>query len=346
MRKYFFFATQTKNLLATETWTLRTAKTQEPRARKARLLRATQTQALLAVVLLAVAIVAGCTPQRKLIYLQDKSSSQGKPAEYTQDDIRPFDQTTAPQEKSSPTEGPAKHHPTSDGLMLQPAAQHKEPPARANQVEYRLQPGDILHVRVLTSDPYSPEVINSFDIRRYTKGSGDVGNPDMYLHGHSINLAGYIHLPMVGNVHVAGRTIEEAQEIIRKKTTAFLLDAVVSVKLVNFSVTVLGEVRRPGTYYLYDHNLTIMDAIGMAGDLTDYGRRQIHIIRQNPGGPVFAQIDITDRRALDSEVFYLHPNDLIYVEPHTTKRFGFAQFPFAVVFSAISTTLLLINFFN
>ncbi len=315
-----------------------TTKTQVLAAAKTQVLMAAKTQVLLAVILLMAVFASGCTPQRKLIYLQDKSASRGGPDTM----VHPV----APHEKATPPEGSSKHHPDSDDTIAPPTDTHKKTSTRADPAEYRLQPGDILHVRVLTSDPYSPEVINSFDIRRYTKGSGDVGNPDMYLHGHSINLAGYIHLPMVGDVHVAGRTIEEAQEIIREKTTAFLLDAVVSVKLVNFSVTILGEVRRPGTYYLYDHNLTIMDAIGMAGDLTDYGRRQIHIIRQDPGGPVFAKIDITDRRALDSELFYLHPNDLIYVEPHTTKRFGFSQFPFAVVFSAISTGLLLINFFN
>ncbi len=269
-------------------------------------MKKTFPKASVQLLMLAAVLLGACTPQGKLTYLQTKSA---------RDDAM---QARAPEDRR----------------------------LQGESAEYRLQPGDILHVRVMTADPDAPEVINSFDIRRYTKGTGDAGNPDMYLHGHSVSQSGHIHLPLVGAVHVAGQTLEEARELIREGTSTYLLDAVVSVKLVNFSVTVLGEVRRPGTYYLYDHKLTIMDAIGMAGDLTDYGNRNIHIVRQRMDGPEFSRLDITGRQALASELYHLHPNDLIYVEPHITKRFGFSQFPFAVVFSAISTSLLLINFFN
>lgn len=209
---------------------------------------------------------------------------------------------------------------------------------------YRLRPGDIVHVRVMSTDPVANQIYNIDDTRRFTTRAGGVGDPHMFLYGYTINESGYIQMPVIGDVSLQGRTLEEAHEVIRENAREYLVDANVSVKLVNFSVTVLGEVRRPGNFYVYDHEFTLMDAIALAGDLTDYGKREINLIRQTDDGLKFFTIDITDRSAVASEFYHLQPNDLVYVEPTIAKRFGFDQFPFAVMFSAISTALLLINF--
>lgn len=211
---------------------------------------------------------------------------------------------------------------------------------------YRLKPGDILHVRILSSDPDMYDIFNLDVTRRITTRGTEAGDPMMFLYGYTINQEGEIQLPVIGSVKVSGYTLDEVLTIVQKEAANYLVDATVSVKIVNFSVTILGEVRRPGSFYVYDHEFTIMDAIGLAGDLTDYGNRQVHVIRHTDSGVKFDRLDITDRRAVNSELYYLQPNDLVYVEPLVAKRFGFAQFPFGVVFSAISTTLLLINFFN
>ncbi len=212
---------------------------------------------------------------------------------------------------------------------------------------YRLKPGDILHVRVMSSDPDANDVFNLDRMQRFTTSrSADIGDPNMFLYGHTITNQGTIQLPVIGKVPVADKTLEEAHTLIQEAAEEYIIDATVSVKIVNFSVTVLGEVRRPGSFYIYDHDFTIMDALGLAGDLTDYGNRDILVVRHTDNGLNFNRINITDRAAVSSEFYYLQPNDLVYVEPLTAKRFGFAQFPFAVLFSAISTTLLLINFFN
>ena len=212
---------------------------------------------------------------------------------------------------------------------------------------YRLKPGDILHVRVMSSDPEAHDVFNLDRMQRYTTSrTADVGDPNMFLYGHTITNEGTIQLPVIGKIQVANTTLEEAHDLIQEHAAEYIIDATVSVKIVNFSVTVLGEVRRPGSFYIYDHEFTIMDALGLAGDLTDYGNRDILVVRHTDNGLSFNRINITDRAAVSSELYYLQPNDLVYVEPLTAKRFGFAQFPFAVLFSAVSTTLLLINFFN
>jgi polysaccharide biosynthesis/export protein len=244
---------------------------------------------------LAIMLAASCTPQKRLVYMQDKQESGSE-------------------------------------LAVRPDA-------------YRLKPGDILHVNIMTSDPTAQDLFNLDMTRRLAQSrTTDIGDPNMYLYGYTINAEGNIIMPVIGPVHVANCTLDEAQELIQDRAGEYLVDATASVKIVNFSVTVLGEVRRAGSFYVYDHEFTVLDAIGMAGDLTDYGNRRIHVIRQTSDGIQFDRIDITDRRSVTSPLYYLQPNDVVYVEPLIAKRFGFAQFPFGVVFSAITTTLLLINF--
>ena len=214
-----------------------------------------------------------------------------------------------------------------------------------NVDDYTLKPNDILHIRVSTLDEDAHSLFNMEDLRTMrTTTTAGLGDLNLYIYGYSVNEAGMIQMPVVGEILVAGMSLDDARATIQEKVEEYLIGATISVKLVNFSVTVLGEVRRPGNYYVFDNEFTIMDAIGLAGDLTDYGNRNINIVRRTAGGVQFATLDITDRGAVTSDYYYLQPNDLVYVEPHTVKRLGFAQFPFAVLFSAISTTLLLINF--
>ncbi len=210
--------------------------------------------------------------------------------------------------------------------------------------DYRVKPGDILYVRVMTLEEESYRMFNSDDFTRSTYGGRD--NISVYIHGYTVNELGYIKMPVVGDVKVDGMNISFITEHIQEKVGKYLVDATVVVKLVNFNITVLGEVRRPGNYYIYDNQLTIVDALGLAGDMTDFGRRRVNIVRHTPEGAKFASLDMTDRRSFSSEFFYLQSNDIVYVEPSIAKRLGFADFPFAVLFSAITTTILLLNYIN
>jgi polysaccharide biosynthesis/export protein len=212
--------------------------------------------------------------------------------------------------------------------------------------EYVLKPGDILHVRIMSSDQEADAIFNLEDNNRTVARNVAVGDPQMFLYGYSINARGEIQLPVIGTIKVSGLSIDSTHSLIQERAAEYIIDATVAVKIVNFSVTVLGEVRAPGTFYVYDHEFTILGALGAAGDLTDYGNRNIHLVRRTDDGLNFHRLDITDRRSVTSELYYLQPNDIIYVEPLLAKRFGFATFPFGVFFSAITTTLLLISYFK
>ncbi len=217
----------------------------------------------------------------------------------------------------------------------------------AGERKYTLKPGDILYVRVMTTNTEMNELFNIGEVRAaYRTTAAAVGDPQMYIYGYNINQEGNIQLPVIGDIRVAGYTIEEVHQRIHERTKEHLLDATISVRLVNFKVTVLGEVNLPGTYNIYDDEFTVIDALGVAGDMTDYGNRRVHIIRKTDHGHQFLRLDITDREAVASGFYYLQPNDVVYVEPMLAKRFNLAQFPFAVFFSAISTAILLLNFMN
>lgn len=247
-------------------------------------------------VLMVILVAGACTPQHRLVYMQDRQDA-------------------------------------GDALPVFVG-------------DYLVKPGDILHVRVTTPDANAQALFNADDIRMTRSTSGGTGDLSLYIYGYTINHQGKIQMPVIGEVAVAGLTINQARDAIQALVDEYLIGATVSVKMVNFSVTVLGEVKRPGNYYVYDNQFTLMDALGLAGDLTDYGNRKVKVVRRSAEGVEFATLDITDRRSVTSKLYYLQPGDLVYVEPLPAKRAGFAQFPFAVLFSAITTTLLLINFFK
>ncbi len=210
--------------------------------------------------------------------------------------------------------------------------------------EYYIKAGDILHVRVLTMEEESFLMFNNVENRGSTSYSTRENQISVYLHGYNVSDNGNITLPVIGKVEVAGLTTERAQDKIQEKIDKYLIGATVVVKIANFSVTVLGEVKRPGNYYVYDNRFTVMDVLGMAGDMTEFGNRQVNIVRQTEDGAVFSVLDITDSQAVTSEFYYLQPDDLVYVQPHRVKRLGFREFPFSVLFSAITTTILLLGF--
>jgi polysaccharide biosynthesis/export protein len=214
--------------------------------------------------------------------------------------------------------------------------------------DYRIKNGDILYIQVLTLDEESYGMFNSDRSSQRTtqSGGGGIGNPQMFLSGYNVDEYGNVMMPVVGIVNVSGLTISEATDQIGKRVEEYLHGATVLVKLVNFSVTILGEVRSPGKYYVYDNRVNIIDIISVAGDLTDFGNRNLTIVRQTSEGAAFGSINLNDAQAIKSEYFYLQPNDIVYVEPHKLKRLGISQFPISLVFSTISFTLFLITYFS
>lgn len=199
-----------------------------------------------------------------------------------------------------------------------------------------------------------------FGLRHWTKKTADyfntspinqvqqINNAALYMSGQSIDVDGNVTLSEVGKIKVANLSVYEAQEKIQKRVNEFLSNATVVVKLVSFKITVLGEVANPGYFYVYNDQATVLEALGMAGDLTDYGQRDnITLVRQVEGGSIVKVLNLKSKNVIASPYYYLMPNDVLYVQPLKAKldrgNLGTLNV-LSILFGAISTALLLLNY--
>ena len=212
---------------------------------------------------------------------------------------------------------------------------------------YKLQANDVLSVKVQSDQPDLSNIFNIVDPSN-PFGLADPGS--MYLSGYSIDEEGNIRLPIVGELKVAGLTTSETQELIQRNVVRYIKDATVVVKVISYKVSVLGEVRVPGYYYIYNERATLLEGLAKAGDLTQAGNRsKVKLIRQTPQGSEVVLLDLTDPNLVQSPYYYLKPNDVLYVEPLRTqlKRDNLVVWNavFAAV-SAISTAVLVVTYFR
>lgn len=144
-----------------------------------------------------------------------------------------------------------------------------------------------------------------------------------FLNGFTIDHDGNVDLPIVGKVQIKGLTLFEAQEAISKKASEYYANPSIRIFLMNYYVTVLGEVNNPGRYAIYNNRITVFEAIGMAQDATDFAsREQIKVLRTRDGKNHLFHIDLTDEKILDSEMVFVQPNDVIMVKPQKRKKYA------------------------
>lgn len=151
-----------------------------------------------------------------------------------------------------------------------------------------------------------------------TNGISTVGNQQ--LQSYLIAKDGTIEFPQLGTLQIAGLTRLQAIAMLKEKLKPFLVDPVVNINLVNFKITVLGEVKKPGTYPVKTERISIIEALGLAGDLTIHGTRQnALLIRETTQGTVHERIDLSASDLFSSPYYYLQQNDVLYIEPNKPK---------------------------
>jgi polysaccharide export outer membrane protein len=210
---------------------------------------------------------------------------------------------------------------------------------------YKIQKRDVLYIQVLSLNKEITELINSTS----TSNSTSVLSNDasMFIYGYNVSDSGNVEIPVIGKVTVYNKTIDEAKTEIEKKSAVFLKDATVILKLISFKFSVLGEVKSPGVFQNYNNQLTVLEAIGKAGDITPYGdRHKILVVRPGNDGTKTFRIDITQTSILNSEGFFLLPNDIVYVEPVKSYNFKVNIQNVALLLSGISTLILVLNYIN
>lgn len=153
-----------------------------------------------------------------------------------------------------------------------------------------------------------------------TTNYGTSGSSSSQPFGYLVDTDGQIELPLVGKIRVEGLATRIAADTIRRRLGFYLKEPSVSIRNINFKVSVLGEVNRPAVYVIPDEKITLPEVLSLAGDLTIYGRREnIMIIREENSKREYIRIDMTSRDIFDSPYYYLHKNDIIYVEPAKAK---------------------------
>lgn len=211
--------------------------------------------------------------------------------------------------------------------------------------EYHLGVGDNLYIKVRSLDAKSNDFFNNMG----SSGNSNAAYSDagIYLNSYNVDQEGNINFPFVGPINVIGLTLDETQERIAEILNEYLKETTITVKLVNFNITLVGEIRKPGEYKVYQDKINIFEVVAMAGDITDYGNRnEVKLMRKTDDGTALHIIDLTREDILESPYFYLKPNDVIYIEPLKGKQFAFATFPYGLLFSTISLTLVLLTFFK
>ncbi|WP_303409729.1 polysaccharide biosynthesis/export family protein [Pontibacter coccineus] len=220
-------------------------------------------------------------------------------------------------------------------------------PMQTTYTPYQLQPADVLSIKVQSLEP---EISNIYNIVPPSSAFGFADPGTMFLSGYSVDDEGNVNLPNVGKVKVSGLTLQQTQELIQRNVDRYITNATVVVKLINFRVSVLGEVQRPGQYFVYNERATLFDALGMAGDLTrGAARENVKLVRQTPGGSEVVLLDLKDPNIVQSKYYFMQPNDVLYVEPSVAqvKRDNLVALNVVTIaLGVISTAAVILNYFK
>jgi polysaccharide export outer membrane protein len=206
-----------------------------------------------------------------------------------------------------------------------------------------IEPFDELYIEIVSLDR---EDVNFFE-RRSSNSFGSSSPEGFSIISYRVDESGNVNLPVIGRVKVSGYTLVEATDLLEKRLVGYLNQPSIKLKFVNKSVTMIGYVRSPGRYYYSGDRITIFQALGMAGDIVEYGnRKSVLLIREDKDGVKKTRIDLTNESVLESPYYYLRSNDVIYVEPLRKRWWGMNSFPFSLVLSSITTFILVLNYTN
>ena len=186
-----------------------------------------------------------------------------------------------------------------------------------NLNEIKIQPHDQLSIVVSCKEPELAQLFNLVQANKRV-GQGAQQQSQGNISVYTVNNSGDINFPMLGDIHIAGLNRQQISEKIAKDLIEgrWVSDPVVSVEFVNLHFSVVGEVSNPGAYAINDDKVTLLEAISRAGDLTEYGEREVTVIREQDGKRTKYLVDLKDDNLFKSPAFYLQQNDVIYVQPN------------------------------
>ena len=201
----------------------------------------------------------------------------------------------------------------------------------------RLQTDDQLQIVISSISPEASQLFNLMGSAVITGNNNQTQNMQSV---YTVSPTGNITIPVVGEISVAGLTTDEAKDEIKKAVSEYLKDAVISVSLINFRVTVMGEVSRPASFQVIGEKINVLEAIGMAGDLTVFAKRSnIKVIRKAGDKVEVAHLNLNNSSAMRSPFYNLRQNDIVLVEPG--KRKGLQAEGLNIIVPAITSVISL-----
>lgn len=250
--------------------------------------------------LILLLLLGSCIPQKKIIYMQDKTSEKGYQNEYQKSEVI--------------TES------------------------------YKVKPGDYIYIRINST---KEEINNLYNLGGSAMSSMNMtSGGSMKYYSYVVKDNGSIDFPFIGDIDVKGKTLsiikEELHALLSKSIDSFSLQ----VMLANNNFTIVGEVNNPGQYTMSREQISLYEAIGIAGDVTAFGKRtRVRIIRPTENGSTTITADLTDKNLLDSQNYFILPNDLIYIEPMAAKQLGIGDtFSFNMISWVLSVAVLINTF--
>lgn len=214
---------------------------------------------------------------------------------------------------------------------------------KTNSYEIKIQPDDLLMIIVSADDP---EIAIPFNLT--TVSTPNLANPSVIsgqqtIQSYLVNASGMIDFPVLGKLKVSGLTRTEVLKMLHDKISAFIKNPIINLRIMNFKISVQGEVTIPGTYTVASERITLIEALSMAKDLTIYGKRDnILIIREIDGVKSYNRVDLTKADFINSPFYYLSQNDVVYIEPNKNKINGAAVGPNTSVLISITSLLITI----
>lgn len=196
---------------------------------------------------------------------------------------------------------------------------------KANSYEIKIQPDDLLMIIVSADDPETAIPFNLSTINIPTAGAANVAQGQLTIQTYLVDATGKIDFPILGKLSVGGLSRTEIMQLLESKISKYIKNPIINIRVMNFKVSVQGEVTLPGTYPVSSDRITLIEAISMAKDLTIYGKRDnILIIREVNGVKSYNRVDITKADFIHSPFYYLAQNDVVYVEPNKARINGAA----------------------
>ncbi|AOW11040.1 polysaccharide biosynthesis/export family protein [Flavobacterium gilvum] len=218
-----------------------------------------------------------------------------------------------------------------------------------NSYEIKIQPDDLLMIIVSADNPEVAIPFNLTSVAVSNTGKLDTTTGQLTMQSYLVSRDGMIDFPVLGKIQVGGLTRTEVLSLLQSKIGAYIKNPIINLRVMNFKISLQGEVNSPGTYPVTSERVTLIEALSMAKDLTIYGRRNnILVIRETNGVKSYNRVDITKSDFISSPFYYLTQNDVVYVEPNKTKVNASKVGPnTSVIISAISILVsLCVLFFN